>query len=122
MAGHQTRTPSPSPSFPPAHPTFTQDPGFGVQGSGFGVSTPRLHTIPCAGEEQSLLEKAEQRTQAAASDAAAGLSAAWERIPKPQLGAILALWIVFLVSQRQKSKHNHCTWGYGIWCTFQVGA
>ena len=53
---------------------------------------------------------------------AAGVGAAWERIPKPQLGAILALWIVFLVSQRQKSKHHHCTWGYGVWCTFQVGA
>ena len=52
---------------------------------------------------------------------AARVSAAWGRVPKPQLLAILVLWIVFLATQLQKSKFTHCTWGYGLWAAFQVG-
>ena len=73
-----------------------------------------------AGETQSLLERASLRAEDVTHGATTGIRAAWRRIPKPQLGAILALWAVFLVSQRQKSKHHHCTWEYGVWFAVQV--
>jgi hypothetical protein len=35
-----------------------------------------------------------------------------QRIPFQQLGALVLLWVLFLVSQGQKMSHNRCSWAY----------
>lgn len=44
----------------------------------------------------------------------------FQRIPFLQLGAILVLWVLFLVSQGFKARYNRCTWEYLLIMSAQV--
>ena len=70
--------------------------------------------------QEMLLERAEGEVEETASAAASGLQGAVQRMPWKQLAAVLFLWVVFLLSQQQKSRSGHCTLGYLGWIVFQV--